>query len=165
MLFSNCFWKSINVTTQAFMKIKRIEIVPIRPFEGLIAFANVVLEEGLYLGSIGVHRKLDGGFRITFPSKKVGKTNFCIYHPINLEVGERIRNGYLLKSRRNVWKLTTIKKVTKMSKETKEKEKEASHRTIALRIIRLIGNDNLIWALGKIWKWNGQVFGSKLKTV
>lgn len=43
-----------------------------------------------------------------------------------------------------------------MSKETKEKEKEASHRTIALRIIGSIGNDNLIWTLGKIWKWNGQ---------
>lgn len=42
------------------------------------------------------------------------------------------------------------------SKKTKEKEKEASHRTIALRIIGLIGNDNLIWTLGKIWKWNGQ---------
>jgi hypothetical protein len=63
------------------MKIKRVEIVPIRPFEGLIAFANVVLEEGLYLGCIGVHRKLDGGFRITFPTRKVGEANLCIYHP------------------------------------------------------------------------------------
>lgn len=70
------------------MKIKRIEIVPIRPFEGLIAFANVILEEGLYLGSIDVHRKLDGGFRITFPSKKVGEANLCIYHPLNPEVSK-----------------------------------------------------------------------------
>ena len=52
------------------MKIKRVEIVPIRPFEGLIAFANVVLEEGLYLGSIGVHRKLDGGFKLLFQLEK-----------------------------------------------------------------------------------------------
>lgn len=36
------------------MKIKRVEIVLIRPFEGLIAFANVILEEGLYLGSITI---------------------------------------------------------------------------------------------------------------
>lgn len=41
-----------------------------------------------------------------------------------------------------------------MSKETKEKE--LSHRTIALKIIDLIGSENLIWALGKFWKWNGQ---------
>jgi DNA-binding cell septation regulator SpoVG len=81
--FLSCFWKLINVPTQPFMKIKRVEIVPIRPFEGLIAFANVTLEEGLYLGSIGIHRKLDGGFRITFPTRKVGDTNLCIYHPIN----------------------------------------------------------------------------------
>lgn len=65
------------------MKIKKVEIVPIRPCEGLIAFANIVLEEGLYLGSIGVHCKLDGGFRITFPTRKVGETNLCIYHPLN----------------------------------------------------------------------------------
>lgn len=42
------------------MKIKKIEIVPIRPHEGLIAFASIILEEGFYLGSIGVHRKLVG---------------------------------------------------------------------------------------------------------
>jgi putative DNA primase/helicase len=41
------------------------------------------------------------------------------------------------------------------STESKEKEKEASHRSIALRVIGLIGNENLIWALGKIWRWNG----------
>jgi stage V sporulation protein G len=65
------------------MKIKKVEIIPIRPYEGLIAFASVVLEEGLYLGSIGVHRKLDGGFRITFPTRKVGDVNHCIFHPTN----------------------------------------------------------------------------------
>ncbi len=80
------------------MKIKRVEIVPIRPFKGLIAFANVVLEEGLYLGSIGVHRKLDGGFRITFPSKKVGETNFCIYHPINPAVSKKFETAICSKA-------------------------------------------------------------------
>lgn len=75
------------------MKIKRVEIVPIRPFEGLIAFANVVLEEGLFLGSIGIHRKLDGGFRITFPSKKIGETNLCIYHPMNPEVSKEFETA------------------------------------------------------------------------
>lgn len=80
------------------MKIKRVEIVPIRPFEGLIAFANVVLEEGLYLGSIGVHRKLDGGFRITFPSKKVGEANLCIYHPINREVSKEFETAICSKA-------------------------------------------------------------------
>lgn len=43
-----------------------------------------------------------------------------------------------------------------MSKEAKERESSQSHRTIALKVINLIGNENLILALGKIWKWNGQ---------
>jgi DNA-binding cell septation regulator SpoVG len=80
------------------MKIKRIEIVPIRPFEGLIAFANVVLEEGLYLGSIGVHRKLDGGFRITFPTRKVGEANLCIYHPMTPEISKEFETAICSKA-------------------------------------------------------------------
>lgn len=80
------------------MKIKRVEIVPIRPCEGLIAFANIVLEEGLYLGSIGVHRKLDGGFRITFPTRKVGETNLCIYHPLNPIVSKEFETAICSKA-------------------------------------------------------------------
>lgn len=70
------------------MQIKKVEIVPIRPHEGLVAFADIVLEEGLYLGSIGVHRKLEGGFRITFPTRKVGGINVSIYHPLQLHISK-----------------------------------------------------------------------------
>ncbi len=82
------------------MKIKKVEIVPIRPYEGLIAFANVELEEGLYLGSIGVHRKLDGGFRITFSIRKVGEANLCIYHPIKQEVSKEFETAICSKAKK-----------------------------------------------------------------
>jgi DNA-binding cell septation regulator SpoVG len=80
------------------MKIKKVEIIPIRPHEGLIAFASVILEEGFYLGSIGVHRKLDGGFRITFPTRKVGETNLCIYHPLTPEISKTFEQAICLKA-------------------------------------------------------------------
>lgn len=85
------------------MKIKRVEIIPIRPFEGLIAFANVVLEEGLYLGSIGVHRKLDGGFRITFPTRKVGEANLCIYHPTQPGISKEFETAICSKAEDEVF--------------------------------------------------------------
>lgn len=46
------------------MLISEVNIVPVKPNNGLVAFASVVLDESLYLGSIGVHSRLDGSYRI-----------------------------------------------------------------------------------------------------
>ncbi len=42
------------------MKITKIEIVPIKPNQGLIGFANIILENQLFIGSIGIHPKANG---------------------------------------------------------------------------------------------------------
>jgi SpoVG len=64
------------------MKIKKVEVVPVKPNNGLIGFAHLLFEEGLYLGSIGIFRKLDGGgFRLTYPNRKVGDKEITIFHP------------------------------------------------------------------------------------
>ena len=64
--------------------VTEVQILPVKPRNGLIAFASVVLNDSLYLGSIGVHLKLDGtGYRITYPTKKVADKDFNIYHPID----------------------------------------------------------------------------------
>ena len=55
------------------MEITEIQITPIKPKNGLVAFASIVLENNIHLGSIGIYTKLDGsGYRITYPTKKVG---------------------------------------------------------------------------------------------
>ena len=47
------------------MKITEIQIIPIKPRDGLVAFASIVLENSVYLGSLGVYTRLDGsGYRI-----------------------------------------------------------------------------------------------------
>ncbi len=75
------------------MKITEVQITPIKPNSGLIAFASVVFEESLYLGSIAVYSRLDGtGYRIVYPTKKVSNKNINIYHPINKKVSELIEN-------------------------------------------------------------------------
>jgi DNA-binding cell septation regulator SpoVG len=66
------------------MEISEVQITVIKPQNGLIAFASIVLNGSIYLSSIGVHKKLDGsGYRLTYPSKKLGNQNINIFHPIN----------------------------------------------------------------------------------
>jgi len=78
------------------MKITEIQIIPIKPREGLVAFASVVVENSLYLGSLGVYTRLDGsGYRITYPTKKIGNKNINIYHPINKETSKAIEEAII----------------------------------------------------------------------
>jgi stage V sporulation protein G len=50
----------------------------------MVGFASVVLGNSLYLGFIGVYTRLDDtGYRLTYPTKKIGDKSINIYHPIN----------------------------------------------------------------------------------
>ncbi len=81
------------------MKITEINIIPIKPKDGLIGFASVVLDNGLYLGSIGIYSRLDGtGYRITYPTKKVGDKDLHIYHPISRDLGMTIEDAIIAKA-------------------------------------------------------------------
>ena len=81
------------------MKITEINIIPIKPNGGLIGFASVVLDNCLYLGSIGVYSRLDGtGYRITYPTKKIGEKDLNIYHPISRDLGRAIENAIIAKA-------------------------------------------------------------------
>ena len=71
-------------------KISEIQIVPVKPKDGLVAFANFVLDGNIYLGSIGIMKKLNGGFRLVYPAKKIGNRNINLFHPINKEFGQFI---------------------------------------------------------------------------
>jgi len=78
------------------MKITEIQIIPIKPRDGLVAFASVVAGNSLYLGSIGVYTRIDGsGYRITYPTKKVGNRDIDIYHPINKEMSRAIEEAVI----------------------------------------------------------------------
>lgn len=76
-------------------KISEIQIVPVKPKNGLVAFASFVLNGIIYLGSIGIMTKLNGGFRLVYPTKKVGNKNINFFHPINKEFGYFVENEVL----------------------------------------------------------------------
>lgn len=70
--------------------ISEVQILPIKPKDGLIAFASCVINGQLYLGNIGVHTRADGnGYRLVFPAKILpsGKQIQC-FHPICKDAGE-----------------------------------------------------------------------------
>ena len=78
------------------MKITEVQIIPIKPNNGLVAFASVVVENSLYLGSLGVYTRIDGSdYRITYPTKKIGNRNINIYHPINKETSKEIEEAII----------------------------------------------------------------------
>lgn len=78
--------------------VTETQLIPIKPRNGLVAFASVVLNRQVYLGSIGVHSKLDGsGYRLTYPNKVVAGRSQDIYHPINQETASAIEQAIFAK--------------------------------------------------------------------
>lgn len=76
------------------MKISEVQINLIKPKDGLIGFAALVINGEFYLSGIGVHRKLAGdGYRLTYPTRKSGNRDFEIFHPINRSAGQHIEEA------------------------------------------------------------------------
>ncbi|GIW67949.1 MAG: hypothetical protein KatS3mg096_817 [Candidatus Parcubacteria bacterium] len=75
-------------------KITEIQIIPVKPKNGLVAFVSFVLNDVLYLGSIGIMTKLKGGYRLVYPTKKIKEKNINIFHPIKkdfaLEIEKKV---------------------------------------------------------------------------
>lgn len=75
-------------------KISEVQIKIIKPTDGLIGFASLLLNGEMYLSSIGIYTKLYGtGYRITFPTKKVGETDLHIFHPTTRQLQEEIEQA------------------------------------------------------------------------
>ncbi len=72
------------------MKISEVQIEFIKPFNGLIGFASLVIDGNLYVSSIAIHKKLHAdGYRLTYPNK--GK--FTLFHPINKQTSSEIERA------------------------------------------------------------------------
>jgi len=80
------------------VKLSEIQVIPVKPKEGLIGFASFVLDEKYYVSSVAIYTRLNGfGYRLVYPTKKVGEKNINIFHPINLEVGKIIEEAVIKK--------------------------------------------------------------------
>lgn len=81
-------------------KVSEVQIVPMKPSNGLIGFASCVYDEAIYLGNIGIYTSPStrDGFRLTFPfiTLPTGKKINCFY-PINKQSGELIKSSIINK--------------------------------------------------------------------
>jgi len=91
------------------LEISEIQVIPMKPKEGLVAFASCVINNALYIGNIAVYTSpsTQSGFRLLYPVKILpnGKEIHCV-HPINKEAGELISKAIIRKFREIASKAT-----------------------------------------------------------
>jgi len=80
--------------------ISEVQIVPVKPRDGLVAFASCVINESLYIGNIAIYTSptRPEGFRLVYPAKILpnGKDINCVY-PINKQTGDLIEKEVINK--------------------------------------------------------------------
>lgn len=72
------------------MQIDEIQIIPVRPNNGLVGFVSFVVNGDLYVGNVAIYTKLSGGYRLVWPTRKVGDRDISIVYPISKEAGAAI---------------------------------------------------------------------------
>jgi stage V sporulation protein G len=75
------------------ISISEVQIIPIKPRNGLVAFASCILNKSLYIGNIAIYTSPTSGdgYRLVYPARILpnGK-EICCVHPINRETGRAI---------------------------------------------------------------------------
>ena len=74
------------------MKISEIQIIPVNETEGLIAFCSFVLNDSIKFNSVAIYTKLDGGYRLVYPTKLLSEKKIPLFYPISNDVGKYIEN-------------------------------------------------------------------------
>ena len=70
--------------------VSEVAVVPVKPQDGLVAFASLVLDGSLYLGSIGIFTRPAGGYRLVYPTRQVAGRKLNLFHPISNELGKHL---------------------------------------------------------------------------
>lgn len=78
-------------------KVSEIQIIPLKPKDGLIAFASFTFDGLFYFASIGIYTRPQGGYRLTYPTRKTLNGSLPIYHPINKEIAAVIEGAVISK--------------------------------------------------------------------
>jgi len=72
--------------------LSEIQITPVKPQKGLLAFCSFVINGSFYVGSVGIYSRLGSeGYRLAYPDKILnnGLKIECFY-PINKDAAEAI---------------------------------------------------------------------------
>ena len=70
--------------------VSNVQIIPVHPKDGLVAFANFVIYDTIGCTSVAIMTRPLGGYRLAYPTKKVGDQTVSIFYPLNRKVGSAI---------------------------------------------------------------------------
>jgi len=86
------------MNTKSLIHLNEIEIIPIKPRDGLLGFASFVLNEQFYIGNVAIHSTPEGNIRLLYPTKLLSNgKNVSSFHPITKEAGLEIVRQISLK--------------------------------------------------------------------
>jgi len=80
-------------------KVDEVRIIPINPIKSphhndvLVALATCIIDSKFFVGSIGVYQRDDGGYRITYPTKRRERSELKLFCPLNVETGQDIEDA------------------------------------------------------------------------
>lgn len=80
--------------------INEIQIIPIKPQNGLVSFSSVVINNQFYVGNIAIYTSPSSksGFRLVFPQKKLASGQVVdVFHPINKGTEEQLSYAIIKK--------------------------------------------------------------------
>jgi DNA-binding cell septation regulator SpoVG len=86
------------MNNQTLISLSEIEIIPIKPVNGLLGWGSFVLNEQFYIGNVGIHSTPYGTIRLLYPEKILpnGKT-VSSFHPITKNAGSEITDQIIRK--------------------------------------------------------------------
>ena len=79
------------------IKLTEIQIVPVKPNNGLVAFVSFVISESFFVGDVAIYSRIDQhGYRLVYPAKTLfnGLKINC-FKPINKPVADEIERQVL----------------------------------------------------------------------
>lgn len=79
------------------LKVSEIQIAPVKPAYGLVAFASFVFCNAIYCSSVAIFTRPNGGYRLLYPTKEVAGRQLDVYHPISGVVGRLIEKEVIAK--------------------------------------------------------------------
>lgn len=77
-------------------RVSDVQIITVEPRGDLVAFANIIYDDNLFLGSIGIYTRLEGGYCLRY-SKEGSEEGAGIFHPINRSTAKEIEDAVLAK--------------------------------------------------------------------
>jgi len=96
------------------IRVSEINIIPVKPKKGLLAFCSFVINDALYIRDIAIYNSLNSkyGYRLVYPARKLPSgDNINVLHPISREADEAILKEVVKEFERVIDKLRDHKPV------------------------------------------------------